>query len=151
MMSGRNAATGIYQDPYVGYRFMVDIQGILVGGFQEVSGLSVEMATEDYQEGGTNDFVYKLPKTVKHGDIVLKKGLLDLNLLRDWYEGIAGGGHVVRKSGSIRVLDSKKNSLYSWDFYDAYPIKWEIGGLNAGTAGIIAESITLAHHGIRKF
>ena len=148
-MSGRNAAFGLFQDPYVGFRFLVDIQGVIAGGFQEVSGLSAEMSTEDYQEGGMNDFVHKLPKTVKYGDIVLKKGLLDFNMLGAWYQSIVMGAPIVRMSGSIRILNSKRLPTYSWDFFEAYPIKWEASGVSASNSGIITESITLTHHGIK--
>lgn len=139
-------------DPHVGFRFMVEIDGVYSGGFQEVSGLSVEMEVEPYEEGGVNDYAHKLPKRVKYTDISLKKGLLDINSARDWFLGIASGGSIVRKSGSIRLLDRSDNTrvLHSWDFFDAYPIKWEVSGINAGNQGIVTESIVLAHHGLKK-
>ena len=139
-------------DPHVGFRFIVEIDGIYSGGFQEVSGLSVEMEVESHEEGGVNDYVHKLPKRVKYSDLSFKKGLLDLNATRDWFLGIAAGKSVVRKSGSIRLIDRSDNKkvLHSWDFFDAYPIKWEVSGINAGTAGVVTENIVLAHHGLKK-
>jgi phage tail-like protein len=38
-------------DPYLSFRFLVEIQGLIVGGFSEVAGLQAETETEDIQEG----------------------------------------------------------------------------------------------------
>jgi phage tail-like protein len=42
-------------------RFYVKIEGITQAVFTEVSGLSLEVATEDVEEGGRNDFVHRVP------------------------------------------------------------------------------------------
>ncbi len=137
-------------DPYLGFRFMVEIEGMFAGGFQEVSGLSIEIETENVQEGGVNTYQHRLPKGVKYGDIVLKRGLLDVNMVGGWFHGIAGGEKIERRSGSIRVLNSFGVPTISWDFTDAYPTKWEASGLNSSSNGIVTESVTLVHHGIKK-
>ena len=139
-------------DPYVGFRFMVDIEGLFVGGFQEVSGLSIELDVESVKEGGVNDYTHRLPKGVKYGDIVLKRGLGDINMLWAWYNDIVSGGNpIVRRSGSIRMLNSMGIPTYSWDFLEAYPIKWEASGISSSSNAVVTESMTLAHHGLKKF
>lgn len=40
------------KDPYRGFRFRVEIEGIIAGGFSEVSGLQVETQVEEHREGG---------------------------------------------------------------------------------------------------
>ncbi len=52
---------GIRNDPYMPFNFLVEIEGLLVGGFTEVTGLTVETETEDFREGGVNEYVHKLP------------------------------------------------------------------------------------------
>ena len=47
-------------DPYSNYNFLVEIDSIAQGGFQEVSGLEVTTETVDYREGGDNLTVKKL-------------------------------------------------------------------------------------------
>ena len=39
-------------DPYLGFRFLVEIEGLIVGGFSEVSGLQAETEFEEVREGG---------------------------------------------------------------------------------------------------
>lgn len=52
-------------DPYLNFRFLVEIHGLIVGGFSEVSGLQSETDIEEIREGGVNDYVHKLPKITK--------------------------------------------------------------------------------------
>ena len=46
-----------------------------VDRFTEVSGLSVEMGTEEFVEGGENRFIQKYPTRAKYPELVLKRGL----------------------------------------------------------------------------
>ena len=47
---------GKRKDPYSGFRFQVEIDGIIAGGFTDVSGLSVQTEVDSIREGGVNDF-----------------------------------------------------------------------------------------------
>ena len=53
-------------NPFVNFRFLVEIEGLVVGGFKEVSGLQVETEVENIEEGGVNDYVHKLPKRTNY-------------------------------------------------------------------------------------
>ena len=46
--------TGERADPYRGFRFRMEIDGIAVAHFSEVSGIQAETETEPYEEGGVN-------------------------------------------------------------------------------------------------
>ncbi len=39
------------EDPYLRFRFLLEIDGLIKGGFSDVAGLQVEVETEDYHEG----------------------------------------------------------------------------------------------------
>jgi len=45
---------------------LVEINGLVVGGFSEVSGLEVEIDVEEYREGGKNEYVHYLPTGAKY-------------------------------------------------------------------------------------
>ena len=68
---------GSYVDPYMSFRFKILIDGIIEGGFTEVSGLQATTQVEDFIEGGVNTYVRKLPKETTFENLVLKKGLAD--------------------------------------------------------------------------
>lgn len=73
--------------PPVGFYFGVSIEGFndtIDAEFQSVSGLSVDIETEEYAEGGENRFKHKLPVRTKFPNLVLKRGLVvkDSSLLK---------------------------------------------------------------------
>ncbi len=43
-------------DPYMNFRFRVELGGIISAGFSDVSGLSVETEVETRKEGGENTY-----------------------------------------------------------------------------------------------
>ena len=66
--------TGTRTDPYRGYNFLVEIDGITQAGFQEVSGLDASTDPVDYREGNDPNHVRKLPGLNKYTAITLKRG-----------------------------------------------------------------------------
>nr|CBH39152.1 conserved hypothetical protein [uncultured archaeon] len=137
-------------DPYLNFRFLVEIQGLIVGGFSEVSGLQAETETEEIQEGGVNDYVHKLPKITKYPNITLKRGITDSEALWKWHQEVVNG-IIMRKSGFIILMDSEGNEKWRWSFEDAYPVKWQGPDLKADSSAVAVETLELAHNGLKKF
>jgi phage tail-like protein len=135
--------------PYLNFRFLVEIQGLIVGGFSEVSGLQAETEVEIIEEGGVNDYVHKLPKKTKYSNIVLKKGITESDVLWKWYQDVVNG-KISRKSGYIILLDSEGNEKWRWNFIEAYPVKWVGPELKADSSTVAVESLEIAHNGIKK-
>ncbi|MEW6181711.1 MAG: phage tail protein [Bacillota bacterium] len=140
---------GDRKDPYKSFRFLVEITGLVVGGFSEVSGLEVETETEEYREGGVNDCVHKLPKVTRHPNLLLKRGLTDSDALWKWYRQVVGG-RVSRKSGCLILLDDTGGEKWRWTFKDAYPVKWSGPEFKGDTGTVAVEVLELAHMGIGK-
>ena len=62
------------------------------GAFQEVSGLGDERQVRELEEGGENRFVHKLPGSIKHSNLVLKRGqLAHKSRLFAWCHADIGG------------------------------------------------------------
>lgn len=137
------------RDPYLNFRFLVEIQGLIVGGFSEVSGLQAETETEEITEGGVNDYVHKLPKITKYPNITLKRGITDSDALWNWHQDVVNG-IIMRKNGFIILLDSEGNEKWRWFFERAYPVQWTGPELRADSNTVAVESIELAHNGIKK-
>ena len=136
-------------DPYLSFRFLVEIQGLIVGGFSEVSGLQAETEIEPITEGGVNDYVHKLPKITKYPNITLKRGITDSDALWNWHQDVVKG-IIKRKSGFIILLDCEGNEKWRWSFERAYPVQWTGPELSADGNTVAVESIELAHNGIKK-
>jgi phage tail-like protein len=148
-LSVAGKALGVRLDPYGVFNFMVEIEGIIAGGFTDVSGLDITTDVEPVREGGINDHVHKLPKWSTQTDLVLKKGQTDLDLLWNWYADVVAG-KVRRKNGSIYLLDPQGIPVMWWDFVEAFPIKWSGPTFSASANTVAFESLTLAHHGLTK-
>ncbi len=137
---------GKRSDPYGAFNFLVEIEGIIEGGFTEVSGLSIQTEYDSVKEGGNNNFEHKLPKGTKYTDITLKRGITDWELY-DWYRDVING-KIERKSGSIYLIDSSGDRVMEWYFLEAFPVKWDGPAFNAGSNAIATETLVLAHHGL---
>jgi len=128
------------------YRFMVEIDGMLVAGFSEVSGLTVETEVYEYAEGGVNEYVHRLPARTKHVPLVLKRGISWTDELYNWYLKVIGGD-ITRKNGAIILFTQDLLPIRRWNFYNAYPTKWVGPELNARNSDIAIETIELTHTG----
>jgi len=137
------------EDPYISFGFLVEIHGLIVGGFSEVSGLQAETETEEIREGGVNDHVHKLPKISKYPNITLKRGITDSDTLWKWHHDVVNGT-IERRSGFIILIDREGDERGWWHFIDAYPVKWTGPELRADSNTVAVETLELAHNGLEK-
>ena len=142
-------SVGTRVDPYLSFRFRVELDGLIVAYVSNITGLQVETETEPYEEGGVNDFVHALPKRTKYQNITLKRGITDLDDLWKWQQKTVSG-KVQRKDGSIILIDSEGNDKLRWNFVDAYPVKWIGPTFDSDNATVAFESIEITHQGIKK-
>jgi phage tail-like protein len=143
------ANTGQRVDPYLNYNFLVEIDGITRAAFQEVTGFDATVDVVEYREGGSSATPRKLPGQTKYSNIVLKWGLTDDVELYQWHRDVVNG-NVQRKNGSIVLLDRAGNERVRWNFFSAWPTKWDGADLNAEGSDVAIESLELAHEGIER-
>ena len=136
-------------DPYGGFRFRVEILGLQVGGFTEVSGLEREVQIEDFREGGLNDYTHKLATMTKYQNLTLKRGLADATELWQWHQDVVNGT-IERRQVTVVLIDISGQDTWRWVLEKAYPVKWSGASFNASTNAILVESVELVHNGIRR-
>lgn len=142
---------GVRADPYHGFNFLVEIEGILAGGFSECSGLSVETETTDYREGGVNEYVHRFVTGTKYPPLILRHGLTLIDGLWAWHQEIVQNpGVVTRRNGTIYLLNKQHIPIMWWDFKEAFPVKWTGPDLRAETSQVAIESVELSHRGLSK-
>ena len=139
-------ATSNRTDPLTTFHFYVD--GIGQAVFTEISGLNVEVMVQDYEEGGVNTHVHRLPGRVKVSDITLKNGVTISNELWEWYKKILQG-QFERRNVSIIMVDQEGTERQRWSFIDALPVKWTGPELKAGQSQAAIQSLQLAHKGLQ--
>jgi phage tail-like protein len=141
---------GIRNDPHMSYNFLVEVEGLIVGGFSEVTGLQVETVVETYREGGLNEYEHKLAGPTRYpANLILKHGLSDIETLWDWHQDVMRG-KIIRKNGTIYLLDGQQLPAMWWDFMEAYPVKWTGPDLRADSGVVAVETVELVHRGIAK-
>src|SRR6185369_10910080 len=109
-------ATGTRVDPYKNFKFLVEIDKIVQGGFLECSGFGSAVEVIEYREGGETSSVRKLPGKVSYPDITLKWGVTDSREMYDWHL-LAVNGSVDRRNGSIIQQDDLGNEKARWNFF----------------------------------
>ena len=141
-------ATGDRKDPFLSYNFAVEVEGLVAGGFSEVSGLQTEIEVQEYREGGLNEFIHKRAGPAKYpSNLILKKGITDVRTLWDWYWQVAQG-IIERKNVSVLLMDSSGQEKLRWNFEKAYPVKWVGPDLKGTGSEVAVESVELAHSGL---
>ncbi len=136
------------RDPFFAYNFLAEVNGLVVGGFSEVSGLQAEVEVQDYREGGLNDYVHKLIGPTRYpSNLILKHGLTDRNELWEWYQQVLQG-IIDRRNLSIILLDNAGDERRRWNFLKAYPMRWQGPQLRAAGNEIAVQSLELVHRGL---
>ena len=128
-------------------RFYVEIEGHTQAVFTEVSGLQVEMQVFEYQEGGNNGFIHRLPGPVKVSNIILKRGLTTSNDFFKWCMEVASR-QVSRKHLSVLLYNTLGEEVVRWNFHNAYPVKWVGPQFNSTSTATAIETLELAHDGL---
>jgi phage tail-like protein len=138
---------------YAANRFYVGIgkgQGSkeILAVFTELSGLQVEMVLTDYEEGGTNNFVHRLPGRLKVGNITLKHGLTKSNEFLQWCLAAALQKPMDRRNVTVSLHAQTGVSVVKWNFMNAFPVKWVGPQFTADSTSVAIESVELAHEGL---
>jgi len=122
--------------------------GLSDTSFQEVSGISSELETEPVIEGG-NQYVRQLPKSVKHTNLVLKRGIADMTSpLVIWCSTVIESDFmlpIVPTLITVYLMDESQLPVRGWTFSDAYPVKWNVDSFNSTKNEVAIETIELSY------
>jgi len=136
--------------PPVGFHFSVEFTGLSTGDkdhqFQSVSGLTVDIETEEITEGGENRFKHKIPVRTKYPNLVLKRGLLVDSQVVNWCKKAVENFDFEPIDLIVKLLNEKHEPLLSWNIVHAYPIKWSIADFNAEESKVVIETIELVYN-----
>ncbi len=133
--------------PPLGFHFKVEFAN-LSGEyqFQSVSGLNVELETEQIAEGGENRFKHKLPVSTRYPNLVLKRGIRVDSSLTKWCREALEDFDIKPTNITISLLNEEHEPLMTWNVVHAYPLKWSVSEFNAEKSLVAIESIELAYN-----
>src|ERR1700680_3260786 len=94
-------------NPYGSFNFLVDLgtgdTASVRAGFQEVSGLSIDVTTAEYRNGNEAvNHVRKVEGIFTVGDVTLRRGLMGALDLFQWINQVRTGDQAARRNVTIQ-------------------------------------------------
>lgn len=144
------AAGGGWVDPYRGFNFKLEIQGVTEGHFAECSGLGVKVDVISYREGGNHQLTHRIPGAVEYDGVTLRYGLTKSTELWEWLQKVVQG-RVDRRNVSVVMLepDGSTEGL-RWNLINAWPCRWQGAPLDAAGSELAIESMTLVFEALER-
>jgi len=135
-------------DPYSGFNFWVEWDGIVHAGFQECSGLTATRNVSDYREGTDKSLgKRKVPGLNDYPNITLKRGVTDNQEMWEWHK-ILQNGETVRRNLSIILADHKGEEKIRWNLENCWPTSWNAPDFNSTSDEVAIETMELVHEGV---
>jgi len=138
--------------PYSQFNFTVDLKvdGMdpksFTGGFQEVSGMSMEVGVSEYRNGSDKDNgVRKITGLNKVGDVTFKRGVIGALALYEWLNNIRNGDQTPYGDATVILQNEAHEAVLEWNLLRARIIKLTYGPLNAKGNDVVMEEMVLAY------
>jgi phage tail-like protein len=126
------------KDPFFGYNFAVELDGITRMGFKGCTGLDSSTTSTKYREGTDPSLAQReLPAMLHHSPITLTRGITDDRALWDWRFDIATGKGT-RHDISIVLRDDLGAERVRWNLKNAFPT----------SDAVAIETLELTHEGL---
>ena len=136
--------------PYVQFNFLVDLgTGTTDGpeaGFQEVSGLGMEVTVSEYRNGNEKEnSVRKITGMNKVADVTLKRGLIGSLNLYQWLNQIRNGDQSALRTVVVQLQNEDHTAVVlTWKLFRARPIRLRWGPLDGKGKEVLVEYVELA-------
>ena len=130
-----------------GCNFLVEIDGLeedgtgVVGGFRDVSGLISRSEVIEYRVGNQSAPL-KIPGRPIYGNVRLSRGVTSSAALYLWRRRVEEGEEDLR-NGSIVLLDAAMREKGRWNFYGAWPCRYEGPRLDSASEELSIENLEL--------
>jgi phage tail-like protein len=138
--------------PYSAFNFLVKLgddadPASVLAGFQEVSGLGVEITVQEYRAGNSADnSSIKVTGLYKVPDITLKRGVIGALDLYQWLDEVRNGSQSALRTVVIQLQDENHTAqpVMEWKLSNARPIKYTGPSFNGKGTDVAIEELILA-------
>ena len=137
--------------PYAQFNFLVEIDGgadaaDAKAGFQEVSGLSMEITAAEYRAGNYKEnSPMKITTLHKLGDVTLKRGVMGALDLYTWIDAVRNGKQDQLKTVTISLQDeSHEKVAMKWILKEARPVRYTGPTMSGNGSEVAVEELVLA-------
>ncbi|MGB3367332.1 MAG: phage tail protein [Acidaminobacteraceae bacterium] len=135
------------EKPVANSRFGIEIDGIIESSFANAKGVSVEIETMSYHEGGML-YEHTFPTKTKFSNITLERGTTSSDVLAKWILQIQEG-IIDRKDFAIILWNPKGEIVKRWNFSSGLPVKWSVSDFDGMGSSVAIETIELSHLGMK--
>jgi phage tail-like protein len=129
--------------------FVIQVDGIQVATFSELSGINTEVEPVEYIATGTQGIVHtkQYGKTVPP-QVTLKRGLDTQTYMWAWHQAVLQGEPGARKTCSLQLFAAAQSPksgqpVITYILENAWPTKLEISGMTAGYSELVTETVVL--------
>ena len=136
-------AEGERRDPYAGFNFRMEIDGVEVAGFKKISGLEMTTKVIEYFDGDdVNTTVRKIPGITNYSNVICERGISEGLDLYEWCkEANDQSREVERKTITINFLDDSGEPQKTYTLFEAWPCRYKTSSFDASTNRLGAEEI----------
>ncbi|RKP55967.1 phage tail protein [Pararobbsia silviterrae] len=113
--------------------------------FQRIRGLSRDRDVTAYSEGGENQRNTYFANKLRHGSLVLERGVMVATPLTLMFNRQLNGGRVVYFNAVISVIDAVHAPTTNWIVTKAIPVRWQFGDLDAASNQILINTLELRY------
>lgn len=137
-------------DPGTSLRFSVVVDdgesNAELGTFTACQGLAAEYDVLEYQEGGVNEYVHRLPGRLRHPNLVLTRPLdASSAAVAAWFSAQKNSSG--RTTAEIAAYDPEGGIIARWSVTGVCPVRWTGPTLSTTGASVATETLELAHTG----
>lgn len=136
---------------YSQFNFLVSWDGmspddIPKAGFQEVTGLSMEITVAEYRGGNfKTNAPQKITGTYKVPDVTFKRGVVGELDLYQWLDAVRKGSQTALKTVVIELLsEDRETTAMTWTLKNARPMKYTGPSFNGKGTDVAIEELVLA-------
>jgi phage tail-like protein len=136
--------------PFSQFNFRVSWDGLgektVEAGFQEVSGLGIEITVAEYRPGNHSlNSSMKVNGTHKISDVTLKRGVIGSADLYQWINDVRNGTPNHFKTVTIKLMsEDRETEVVRWKLTNARPMKYTGPSLNGKGTDLAIEELVLA-------
>lgn len=136
--------------PYSQFNFLVDLgtgnTNSPQAGFQEVSGLGLEITIAEYRNGNEKDNApRKITGTYKVPDITLKRGVIGSLDLYEWLNQVRNGSQEQLRTVTIQLQNEDHSAVVqTWKLLNARPMKYTGPSLTGKGTDVAIEELVIA-------
>jgi phage tail-like protein len=137
--------------PYSQFNYTVDLgsggdPASIQAGFQEVSGLGIEINIAEYRNGNEKDNApRKITGTYKVPDVTLKRGVIGAMDLYEWLHEVRNGSQEALRSVVINLMsEDRATTAMTWKLTNARPLKYTGPTLDGKGTDVAIEELVLA-------